>query len=241
MQFKVKGILSYPHLFAPRAIEQGQDPKYSTTVLILKTDPQVAQIQAIIEQEKANGWPSGFPANGKVCLKDCAVAFPENPAIHGYMAITGTAKADSKPAVVDMNMQPVLDPSQVYAGSICWVAFNSFTYDTTMNKGVSAGLNAVMVTGEESPLGRLDGKPSVESLFADVAGGATAPATTAPVPAAAAPTPPVPPAVPEVPAPAPQYVMTAKANGATYQQMIDAGWTNEMLVQQGMAIAPSFA
>ena len=171
MQFKVKGIISYPHLFTPRAIEAGKDPKYSTTVLILKTDPQVAQIQAIIEQEKANGWPSGFPAAGKIFMKDCAVAFPEQPEVHGYMAVTGSAKADQKPAVVDMNMQPVIDPSQVYAGSIAWVAFNSYTYDQTLSKGVTCGLNAVMVTGEESELGRLDGKPSVESLFADVAEG----------------------------------------------------------------------
>lgn len=240
MQFKVKGILSYPHLFTPRAIEAGKDPKYSTTVLILKTDPQVAQIQAIIEQDKANGWPSGFPATGKIFMKDCAVAFPEQPEVHGYMAVTGSAKADQKPAIVDMNMQPVIDPSQVYAGSIAWVAFNSYTYDQTLSKGVTCGLNAVMITGEESELGRLDGKPSVESLFADVTGGATPPPAVS-APTAVAPTPPVPPAAPPVPAAAPQYVMTAKANGATYDQMIDAGWTDEMLVQQGMAIAPSFA
>lgn len=37
---------------------------------------------------------------------------------------------------------------------------------------------------------------------------------------------------PEVPRPS-RY-MTAKANGSTYEQMIAAGWTNELLIQHGM-------
>ena len=225
-QFKVKGILSYPHLNSPRAIEAGKDPKYSASVLILKTDPQVATIQAIIEQEKLNGWPSGFPATGKVFMKES----PDHPE---YMVINGNAKAEDKPAVVDMNRAPVMDPSLACAGSICWVAFNSFTYDQAVNKGVSCGLNAVMVTGEMGALGRLDGRPSVESMFADVAeGGAPTPApNAAPVPT---------PATPPPPTPTPQYVMTEKANGCTREQLINSGqgWTDELLIEQGMMLPP---
>lgn len=43
---------------------------------------------------------------------------------------------------------------------------------------------------------------------------------------AGAPTPP--------PAPAPQHVMLPAANGASYEAMIAAGWTDELLVQHGM-------
>lgn len=224
MQFKVKGILSYPHLFAARAINPGDDPKFSATVLLHKSDPQLTQIQAILNQEKANGFPSGFPAKGKVFLKDCAVEFPDQPELRDYMAISGGAKQDSKPAVVDMNMQPVLDPSQVFAGAIVWAAFNTFVYDQPVNKGVSAGLNAVMVTGEMGPLGRLDGRPSVESLFGDVAGGAA----PAPAPVAAAP----------APAPTPQYIMTPAANGLTREQYHASGWSDLQLVQAGLMQAP---
>ena len=55
MQFKVKGILSYPHLFTPRSVNPGDDPKFSASILIRKDDPQVQQIQQIIDTEKANG------------------------------------------------------------------------------------------------------------------------------------------------------------------------------------------
>lgn len=61
MQFKVKGILSYPHLFTPRSVNPGDDPKFSASILLRKDDPQVQQIQQIIDTEKANGWPNGFP------------------------------------------------------------------------------------------------------------------------------------------------------------------------------------
>ncbi len=53
--FKVKGILSYPHIFQPRAVQQGDDPKFGVVVLIPDTDPQLAQILQIQESEKANG------------------------------------------------------------------------------------------------------------------------------------------------------------------------------------------
>jgi hypothetical protein len=59
-----------------------------------------------------------------------------------------------------------------------------------------------------------------------------APVAAAPAPAFGTPAP-LPPTVPAVPA-APQYRMTAKANGATRDQFIAQGWTDELLRQHGM-------
>lgn len=60
---------------------------------------------------------------------------------------------------------------------------------------------------------------------------ATPAAHSAPV---ATPSPTSPPPAPAAPAAAPARVMTAAANGATYESMIAAGWTDETLVQHGM-------
>jgi len=226
-QFKVKGILSYPHLFQPRAITPGDDPKFSTSVLIRKDDPQLAAVTQVIEAEKANGFPSGFPSNGKCCLKDAAIAFPDKPNLHGYMVISGNSKQDQKPIVVDANRQPVVDPSDVYPGAVALVVFNSFAYNHPTSKGVSAGLNGVMLTGEEGELGRLDGRPTADMMFGDVP--VTATPTSAPIP---------PPAAPAAPA---ALIMTEKANGVTYEQyMATQGWSDELLIEQGLAIRPSF-
>ncbi|MGJ0509080.1 MAG: hypothetical protein ACR652_18555 [Methylocystis sp.] len=60
-----------------------------------------------------------------------------------------------------------------------------------------------------------------------------------PIPGAPAPAP-APAAIPVVPNPAiltpPTKVMTAKANGATYEAMVAAGWTDALLIQEGYLV-----
>lgn len=245
-QIKLKGILSYPHLFTPRVVSQGDDPKYSTSVLIRKDDPQLAQIQAIVDQEKANTFPSGFPAAGKCCLKDCAVVdgYKDDPRLHNYMVVN--ANNADKPQVVDMGtLGPLMDPAMIYAGCVAWISIGIQGYNKPVNKGVGAYVNGVMPTGEEGELGRIDGRPTAAQMFGDVSGG-QAPAPVAPVAPAptapqAAPAPMAPPVAVAPVAPAPLQ-MTAKANGVTLEQyLVTPGWTEEMLIEQGLAIRPSFA
>ena len=247
-QIKIKGILSYPHLFTPRAVEAGGELKYSTSVLIRKDDPQLAQLQAIVEQEKANGFPSGFPANGKLCLKDCATepSYSGDPKLHNFMILSANNK--DKPQVVGSDLQPLMDPAQIYAGCVAWVMVGIQAYSMPVNKGVGAYVNGVMPTGEEGELGRIDGRPTAEQMFGDVSqaapmpGVTAAPAPMAPAPVApvAAPAPMAPPVAPPPAAPA-ALQMTAKANGVTLEQYLATpGWTEDMLIEQGLAIRPSF-
>jgi len=224
MKLNVKGILSYPHLFQPRAVNQGDDPKFSASILIRKGDPQLAYIQSVIDQEKANGWPSGFPSSGRQFLADGALKFPTDPAMANFMVISANANADSKPAVVDPNLAPVMDQSQVFAGAIVWASLNTFIYNQTVNKGVGAGLNGIMVTGEIGELGRIDGRPSVESMFDGVTVGGAPGAAPASMSAPA-------------PAPAPAHQMTAAAQ-YTYDQYKASGWTDAQLIQAGFMVAP---
>lgn len=56
------------------------------------------------------------------------------------------------------------------------------------------------------------------------------------------PKPEAPPAPPvQAPVTPVELIMTAAANGATYQQYKDAGWTDEQMIQQGIATAPVVA
>jgi hypothetical protein len=223
--FRVKGILSYPHLFTPRAVQQGDDPKFGVVVLLRDTDPQLQQILALQDQEKKNGFPSGFPNTGKVFCKPS----PDYP---GWHQISGGAKADQRPAVVDEQFTPVSDPGRVFAGMVAHVSFNTFTYSTPVNKGVSAGLNGVMITNETGELGRIDGRPSVEAMFAGVGSDPVG------APFAAPSMPPSPPAPPAPPA-APVRLMTPKAGGVTYEAYIANGWTDALLIEHGM-MTPGF-
>jgi hypothetical protein len=56
-----------------------------------------------------------------------------------------------------------------------------------------------------------------------------------PNPAILAPAVPALPQVPVAPA-APAYQMTAKAMGATREQMLSAGWTDDLMLAQGMMV-----
>lgn len=221
MQIKVKGILSYPHLFSARSVNPGDDPKYSVSVLLRKDDPQLAQVRDAIAKEKLNTWPSGFPDKGRVFLKDGMIEYPDNPKMHEYMILNTSTGIDSKPSVVDMNLQPVLDPGQTCAGTVAWVAFNTFTYNQNVNKGVSAGLNAVMTTNEIGELGRLDGRPSVEAIFADVAAATNTTAAATNTMAAAT----------------TLYTMTAAANGLSREAYHASGWNDLQLIREGLMVS----
>lgn len=82
-----------------------------------------------------------------------------------------------------------------------------------------------------------------EQPNAAAASGAAAPGTVAPPPASApdpAPAPPAPEPAPAPPAPAAPTgpIMTAKANGLSYQSFIDKGWSEDQLIEHGYMEAP---
>ena len=90
-------------------------------------------------------------------------------------------------------------------------------------KGVAVSLIARV----EAEYG-ISGEPGVVTTPNPVAPASIAPAPPAPV----APAPPVPPAPPEPEIPA-EPVMTEEANGITYTQYIESGWTEEQLINTG--------
>ena len=184
---------------------------------------------------KAAAWPSGPPPKLKISLKDCAVENKANPELHNYMILSSASNMNNQPNVVDMERKPVVNRSVLYPGAMIYASVNIYSYNMDVSKGVTAGLNGVMVTGEEGPLGRLDNKPTAEQMFADVAAAPTAGAPTAGAPTAGAPAP-----GPGAPAPAPASapVMTSAAE-YTYDQYIDSGWTNEQLIASGFMVPPA--
>ena len=148
-----------------------------------------------------------------------------DPRFAGWYVFTCSAKADDKPSIVDLNRMPIVDPSKVYSGMVAYVSAG-ISYYGKGKCGIGGWLNGVLLADEEPPMGRLDNKPSVEQMFASVPGGA-APAQQ-PVGAAA-------------PMPG-KLLMTPLANGVTYEQYMQTpGWTDQMLIDQGLATRPIVA
>ena len=249
----IKGIISFPALFTPKLAKGATEPKFGATILLPPGDPQIAAIQAEVDAAKLDGFPSGYtgadecfgPYDVKYAGKDYY-----DQRFTGWHVFSCSAKADDKPSVVDQAYQPIIDPSQVFSGMVAYVNAGISGY-VKGTGGIGGWLNGVMTTAEESPMGRLDNKPTVEQMFASVTG-APAPhvaANGAPVahpgvanaaPAPAAPQPLAPPAPAPAP-PAPALQMTAAVNGVTLEAYLNTpGWTEQMLIDQGLAIRPSF-
>jgi len=227
-------ILSFPTLFTARAIMQSGEPRFDAQFLISPTHPQLAEVQALFQSQVAVGYPNGVPAGTNVCFGKYSDMVNNtkdyyNPELAAWYLLKTTRKeAQGRPEVVDLAYQPVIDPKQAYSGALVHVHFDMAYYNLGQG-GIGGFLNAVMLTGSEGELGRIDGRPTVNQMFAGVATVATTAVTAPPV---------APPAAPPVAPPpaAPTREMTPAAQGASYDQMIAAGWTDKQLIENGMML-----
>jgi len=146
---------SYVNVFEPRAVEEGQEPKYSVSILIPKTDKAtLAKIEQAIEAAKQQGlsmWGGKVPTNLKLPLRDGDTDRPDDPAYRGHYFINATSKI--KPGVVDAQLNPIIDPTEFYSGCYGRASINFFPFNKAGNRGVAAGLNNLQKLADGDFLG----------------------------------------------------------------------------------------
>lgn len=155
--------LSYVHLFKPYAAMQGQEEKYSVTVLVPKTDTDtMARINAAIEAAKQKGvtdkWNGQCPPVIPIPVYDGdgvrpSDGLPFGPECRGCFVFTASAKADYPPEVVDRFGNPIINQSEVYSGIYGRVNISFFAYAFGGKKGVGCGLGPVQKLEDGEPLG----------------------------------------------------------------------------------------
>lgn len=147
--------LSYSHIFEPHAMNDGQEAKYSVSVIIPKTDKETLKaIKEATDQAKKDGaskWGNKIPANLKTPLRDGDEERPDDEAYAGCYFLNASSK--NKPGVVDQNVQPVLDTTEVYSGCYARLTLNFYAYNASGNKGVAAGLGNIQKLEDGEPLG----------------------------------------------------------------------------------------
>lgn len=179
--------LSYVHLMEPYTGVNQSKPKYSTTILLPKSD--VAQKQAIdaaiasaIEEGRQKYGAKSVPAKPKQPVWD-GDGYTQNgkefgPEAKGHWSFTAWQDAKYKVEVVDMSGNPITDHTQVYSGMYANVLVNFYYYDN-QSQGVGCSLGPVQKVRDGESLG---GAPiSAASVFgapqgsaANVYGGADA-------------------------------------------------------------------
>jgi hypothetical protein len=156
--------LSYANIWNPVAVDEGQEPKYSTSLIIPKSDTKTLDaINKAIEAAKAAGlskWGGKIPANLKLPLRDGDTDRPNDENYKGCYFINASSRV--KPGIVDIGRSPILNQEEVYSGCYAVASINFYAFNTSGNKGIAAGLNNIMKVAGGKPL---SGKASPEQDF----------------------------------------------------------------------------
>lgn len=161
--------LSFTHLFEPYANNHGQEAKYSVTVLVPKADFATKQrIDAAETAAKRQGvakcWGGNMPPMVATAVHDGDGVRPNGEAFgeecRGCWVFTASSK--QPPQVVDVNLNPIINQSDVYSGCYARVCVNFFPYNSNGKRGVGIGLQAVQKIEDGEPLG---GRVSAAEAF----------------------------------------------------------------------------
>ena len=150
--------LSYAHVWEPNSI-QGGKPKYSVSLIIPKADTTTITaiekaIDAAIDAGTAKfGGKRPNKAALKLSLRDGDTERDDEV----------YANSLTPPQVVDENVSPILDRSEVYSGCYARVSLSFYAFNTNGNKGVACGLGNIQKIRDGEPLGA--GRVSAESDF----------------------------------------------------------------------------
>ncbi len=154
---------SYLHCWEPNTVNDG-DPKYSVSAIIPKSDTEtIEKIKRAIEQAKKDSvskWGGKVPANLKLPLRDGDIDRPEDEAYADSYFFNANSK--QAPQVVDKNVQPILDQSEVYSGCYGRISVNFYGFSTNGNKGIAVGLGNIQKLRDGESLG---GRTSAEEDF----------------------------------------------------------------------------
>lgn len=160
---------SYTYVFQPQVPKDGGEPKYSVTMLIPKSDVATYQaVQAEINQALQAGVQKAF--NGQMPSKPMLPIHdgdgtrkdgdPFGEECRGCWVLKASSK--TRPAVVDINIQPIIDPNAFYSGCYARASINFFAYNVNGNKGIGCGLNNIQKIADGEPL---SGRPTAEDDF----------------------------------------------------------------------------
>lgn len=153
-------VMSYLNVNEPKVPMGGGTPKYSVSLIIPKTDTvTVEKIRAAIRaayeegQAKLKGNSKYVPdlEDLKTPLRDGDKKPGGDEAYKDSWFVN--ANSTTKPGVVDADLNPILDSSELYSGIIGRASINFYAFNSNGNKGIACGLNNIQKLADGTPLG----------------------------------------------------------------------------------------
>lgn len=147
--------LSYANVWEPKSIN-GSKERYSVSVIIPKSDQKTIEkiekaVDSAIDEglSKFNGKKPNKKAI-KLPLRNGDTEKDDEAYADAYFL---NANSMTAPQIVDKNVEPILDRSEVYSGVYARVSLNFYAYNVNGNKGVAVGLGNIQKTRDGQPLG----------------------------------------------------------------------------------------
>jgi len=145
---------AYVYCWRPNA-QFGGSQKYSISAVISKDDKEtIRNIENAIEYVKENSvdkWGGKIPNKLHLPLHDGDEDKPDNPIYKNSYFIN--AKSKEAPQVVDKNVLPILDQTEVYSGCYGNVSIIFYPYSYGGSKGIAAWLGNIQKTHDGEPFG----------------------------------------------------------------------------------------
>lgn len=162
--------LSFVNLLEP-AEDLNGNLKYSCMVLVPKSckatlDKLEAAQEAAIQEAINKRFNGERPRKLKTVLRDAdeELDLEKYPEAEGCMFMNVSSR--TKPGIVDVSLNPVMDAEEVYSGVYARLSVNAYAYNAQGSKGVTFFLNNVMVLGKGE---RLSGGATAEEDFEEFA------------------------------------------------------------------------
>jgi hypothetical protein len=155
--------LSFPQLFSPKPRAEGGEPVFSCSLLFnteqMKSPEFKAMQNAVLALAKEK-----FPNTPvKTLMLPFRDASEKNYSGYedGMLYISPWSKY--KPGIVDVRLQDVLDPAEVWAGQKVRANVLPFAWTNTGKRGISFGLNHIQIIDKSAP--RIDGRAAANKVF----------------------------------------------------------------------------
>ena len=169
--------LSFPDLFTPRAIDDGE-PRYSAAFILPPDHPQLPEIRAALKQAAIDKWAArgaaqyaALEATDKLCLHNGSTKAYDG--YDGNFFISAASPEDKPPLVLGPDRRPLEKSSgKPYAGCYVNAVVEIWAQDNKFGKRINASLKGVQFARDGDAF---SGSPAATvDDFEDISEGATA-------------------------------------------------------------------
>lgn len=150
--------ISYANVFKARAMQEGQEEKYSAQFILPKDHPQIKEFKKTVYEAAKEKFPklvkdNKIPAKLKTPLRDGDDEREDDLDVYGGMYFFN-ANNSKRPTVVDRDRSPLTeDDNVIYSGCYVNAILDIYAFDSHGNKGVAVSLGGVQFKKDGEALG----------------------------------------------------------------------------------------